>query len=592
MNQFIKMTFATLTGLLIFCVALFMIVITAAGAIVAVSSTTPNLPSEGVLKIDMASITLTEQSSEPDLTQLLQQDGEIITPIGVLDAARAIDAATIDPAIKYIFMKPDMVSGGFGQVEEFRKSLEEFRKSGKAIVSYIENPTNGGYYLASVSDKIYMTSHLGGNSMFTGISSQMFFLKDILDKLGIDVQLIRHGKYKSAGEMYTRNSSSKENLEQNEELINSIWDTWADQIARSRDITPEALNGMLDRLELASSEDFLKKGLVDELVTGEQLKQKLADLYITESYRNVKMIPIQDYSKIQSAMKAIRPKKKVAVLYADGNIIEGDMKQQVAGNRYADMIADIRRDTTIKALVLRVNSPGGSVLAAEKIKSELDLLKESTPVIASYGNYAASGGYWISANADRIFTDATTLTGSIGVFSMIPSAGRMLEDKIGINVTSVNSNSHSDMFSLMRPLDAAEVTYMQKTVEDVYTRFTSLVSEGRNMPVAEVDALAQGRVWSGVQATELGLADQTGGLKDAIVYAALSIEGVESLSDVDIVEYPKPQTTIDILLESLGMQTDILDGTPLENVSEAFSTWNPEEGVKTYARMPYEIILK
>ena len=585
------MTFATLTGLLIFCVALFMIIITAAGTILTVSSTTPAIPSEGVLKIDMASLTLTEQASEPDLTQLLQQNGEIIAPIGVLEAARAIDAAAIDPTIKYIFMKPDMVSGGFGHIEEFRKALEEFRKSGKAIVSYIENPTNGGYYLASVSDKIYMTSHLGCNSMFTGISSKMFFLKDILDKLGIGVQLIRHGKYKSAGEMYTRSSPSKENLQQNEELINSIWDTWAAQISCSRNITPETLNAMLEELELASSEDFLKNNLVDELVTGEQLKQKLADLYITDSYNNVKMIPLQDYSKMQSAIKTMKPKTKVAVLYADGNIIEGDIKQQVAGDRYAGMIADIRKDTTIKALVLRVNSPGGSVLAAEKIKAELDILKESTPIVASYGNYAASGGYWISANADRIFTDASTLTGSIGVFSMIPNTGRMLEDKIGINVTTINSHSHADMFSLMRPLDMSEEAYMQKTVEDVYTRFTTLVSEGRDMPVAEVDAIAQGRVWSGVQATELGLADQTGCLKDAIVFAAFSIEGVESLADVDIVEYPKPRTTIDILLESLGTRANILEDTPLENISEAFRAWNPNEGVKTYARIPYEIIL-
>jgi protease-4 len=489
-------------------------------------------------------------------------------------------------------MKPDGVTGGFAQIEEFRKALADFRNSGKAIVSYIENPSNGSYYLASVSDKVYMTCHDGGMNMFTGISSQMIFLKDILDRLGVNVQLIRHGKYKSAGEMFVRNSSSKENMEQNKAMITSIWENWAKEIASSRGITVDNLNAMLDNLELNFPTDFLDKGLVDELLTREELEGKLCDLFVAEKTEDIQTISLQDYASLQTSF-ILNSKGKIAVIYANGDIMDGDDKNVVAGDRYAKIISDVRKDSTIKAVVLRVNSPGGSVLASEKIKTEIGLLQQRVPVVASYGDYAASGGYWISAGCDKIFSDATTLTGSIGVFSMIPDLSKTLSDKIHVNITPVNSNRHADMYNCLRPLDPKEVAYMQANVEKIYGRFTEIVAEGRDMTVPQVDNIAQGRVWTGAEALEIGLVDQIGTLEDAITWAALSIEGVSDVSEVNIAEYPKPLTGIELLLESLGMgKESVFAGTPFESIVNAFGDINAADYGKVFARMPYEITLR
>lgn len=585
------MTLATLTGLLLFGFISMFIMIGMIGAMAAAGSSKPVMPAEAVLSIDFSKMTLSEQTQEADPFAVLQ-GGDMITPVGIYEAIKAVNAAAEDPAIRYIYMRPDAASGGFARIEEFRTALKNFRNSGKAVVSYIESPTNAGYYLASASDKIYMTSYDGGMNMFGGISSQLIFLKDALDRLGVNVQLIRHGKYKSAGEMYIRNSSSKENMEQNEAMIGSIWESWATLIAQDRGISVETLNNMLNNLELNFPEDFLAKGLVDELLTRNELQKKLADLYVTDDYKHVKSISLADYATLKNTVN-YKAANKVAVIYAEGNIVDGGAKDQVAGDRFAKIIQDVRNDKDVKAVVLRVSSPGGSVLASEKIKAELDLLRESVPVIASYGEYAASGGYWISANSDYIFSNATTLTGSIGVFSMIPDIGGTLKNKLHVNVTPVNSNEHADMYGMIRPLDNKEVAYMQASVEKIYDKFTNIVAAGRDMTVENVDAIAQGRVWTGAEALGIGLVDQIGTIEDAINYAATSIEGVTSVNDVQVVAYPKPQTPIEALLESFGGKGEsVFAGTPLEDVETAFSGWTEAQSGKMYARIPYEIIVK
>lgn len=587
MKDFIKMTLATVTGLLFFGIVSMILVLGIIGAIAAAGNTTPVMPKEAVLQIDFSKMTLTEQTQEADPLAMLQGGGQV-TPVGIYSAINAINAAAQDPAIRYIYMKPDAVSGGTSQIEEFRTALKNFRDSGKAIVSYIESPTNAGYYLASVSDKIYMTKYDGGMNMFNGISSQLIFLKDALDRLGVNVQLIRHGKYKSAGEMYIRNSSSKENMEQNEAMVNSIWKSLSTEIAQSREITVEELDAMLNNLELNFPSDFLEKGLVDGLLSREELQQKLADLYVTDNFKNVKSISLADYAKIHD-LPDFKATSKVAVIYAEGNIVDGNEPEGVAGDRFAKIIADVRNDKSVKAVVLRVNSPGGSVLASEKIKAELDLFGDDVPVIASYGDYAASGGYWISTNCDYIFSNATTLTGSIGVFSMIPDVGGVIKDKLHVTITPVNSNKHADMLNMMRPLDSKETAYMQASVERIYDRFTAIVAEGRDMTVENVDAIAQGRVWTGAEALEIGLVDQIGTIEDAIEYAALSIEGVTSVSDVQVVAYPKPKTALETILESFGGEQYAFTGTALESVEKAFRGWDASQSGKVYARIPYEI---
>ena len=591
MKEFVKMTLATIAGLFLFGFVAFFLFFAMVGAIASIGSSQPVMPREGVLQINMSAMTLTEQTQEEDPFASLAGSGSV-TPVGIYSAIKAVNAAATDPAVKFIYMKPDGASGGIAQIEEFRKALENFRNSGKAIVSYIENPSNASYYLASVSDKIYMTSYEGGMNMFSGLSSQMIFLKDILDRLGVNVQLIRHGKYKSAGEMYIRNSASPENMEQNTEMIESVWNSWAVEIAQSRDISVEDLNAMLDNLELNFPSDFLEKGLVDELFTREELQQQLCDLYSASRFEDIQAIQLPDYAKLKD-VENFKAKKKVAVIYAEGNIVDGDAKQEVAGDRFAKIIADVRKDSTVKAVVLRVNSPGGSVLASEKIKAEIDLIqKRGIPVIASYGDYAASGGYWISANCDKIYSNATTLTGSIGVFSMIPDISGTLEDKVHVNITPVNSNKHADMYGMMRPLDQAELDYMQASVENIYEKFTGLVAEGRDMPVPAVDEIAQGRVWTGAEALEIGLVDEIGTIEDAIIYAAFCIDGVQSLNDVQITAYPKPLTTMELLLESFGGGESVFAGTAFEGIETAFKNWSSSESGKVYARLPYEFSIR
>ena len=591
MKDFVKMTLATIAGLFLFGIAAMFIMIAMVGAMASLGSSQPVMPREGVLQINMSSMTLAEQTQESDPFASLT-GGSTVTPVGIYSAIKAVNAAAEDPAVKFIYMKPDGASGGIAQIEEFRKALKNFRNSGKAIVSYIENPSNASYYLASVSDKIYMTSYEGGMNMFSGLSSQMIFLKDILDRLGVNVQLIRHGKYKSAGEMYIRNSASPENMEQNREMIESVWNSWAAEIAESREISIDDLNAMLDNLELNFPSDFLEKGLVDELFTREELQQQICDLYTASRFEDVKAIQLQDYAKLKDVVN-YKAKKKVAVIYAEGNIVDGDAKQEVAGDRFARIIADVRKDSTVKAVVLRVNSPGGSVLASEKIKAEIDLIRANgIPVIASYGDYAASGGYWISANCDKIYSNATTLTGSIGVFSMIPDISGTLKEKVHVNITPVNSNKHADMYNMMRPLDQAELDYMQASVENIYDKFTGLVAEGRDMSVAAVDEIAQGRVWAGAEALGIGLVDEIGTIEDAIRYAVSCVDGANGMNDVQVAAYPKPLTTMDMILESFGEGKNVFAGTAFEGIENAFKDWSASESGKVYARMPYEFSIR
>ena len=462
MKDFIKVALATVVGLALFCTIGFFLFISTLGAIAGLSETKPTVPSSAILSIDLSKIIISEQSQDIDVLSVLKGNGMDISSLGIYDIIKAINTAALDPSITLIYLKPDAVMGGMAQIEELRTALANFRMSGKAVVSFVESPSNAGMYLASVSDKIYMTPYDGGMNMFTGASSQMIFLKDLLDRLGINVQLIRHGKYKSAGEMFINSAPSKDNLEQNKAIIESIWSNWSNTIAESRDMNSEELNSMLANLELNFPQDFLDNGLVDELVSREELIGKLSNLSGQLS-TNLNLISLNDYRKARTAAENNLLKSKIAVIYLDGEIIDGDGYEQIAGNRFAKIIADVRND-----------SPGGSVLAAEKILAEIELLQKNIPVVASFGDYAASGGYWISAGCNKIYSDATTLTGSIGVFSMIPDFSKTIENKLHVNIVNVNSNKHSDMYGMMRPLDNAEIKYMQNSVEKIYDRFTSI----------------------------------------------------------------------------------------------------------------------
>ena len=591
MKDFLKMTLAVLAGLFIAGILGFMLFFGFIGTLASLGSSTPAMPRSGVLFMDMSRISIAEQTQETDPMAMIQ--GQDISIIGLWDAVKAIEKAASDPAVQCIYLKADGLSaGGIAPVEELRQALGAFRLSGKPVVAYTENPGTGSYYLASVADKIYMGSYKGGSNMMVGVGTQMIFLKDLLDKLGVNVQLIRHGKFKSAGEMYIKSRPSEENLLQTREMVNSMWDGMAESICSSREISRGELDGMIDGLRLNTPEDFLACRLVDELLTKEELKEKITILAKESRYEDVKFISLSDYVNI-NAQTVSKARRKIAIIYAEGEIIDGYDKQEVAGDRFAGIISSVRADSTVKAVVLRVASPGGSVAASEKIRTEIDLLRKVKPVIASYGNYAASGGYWISNSCDKIFSDKSTLTGSIGVFSMIPDFSGTAEKVFHVGVTNVGSSRHSDMYSLTRPLDAEETAYMQRSVDDIYEAFLENVSAGRGMDKAEIDEIAQGRVWTGSDALKIGLVDEIGTLADAVRYAAIAAGDAESdLSTWDIAAYPKPMTTLDIILENLTGSTDALAGTPFESVGRAFRSWDATSTGKVYARMPYIMEIK
>ena len=571
MKKFLKMVLAVICGILL----LNLLIIAVFSGLATPS--TPKVPSEGVLRIDMSKIQISEQTQDADPMSAIQSKGEMPAIIGIWDATCALKLAADDPGIKFIYLKTDGNTTDMAHLSEFRKALDNFRKSsGKAIVAYIESPGTNGYYLASVADKVYMTSHPGAMTQVSGISIQTYFLGDLLKKFGVNMQLIRHGKYKSAGEMYTRNSASAENREQYMVMVNSLWSSISDEICASRDISKEDLNAAIDGLKLCLPQDFVDCGLVDGLLDREGLEQQLATLAVEDKFSNVTMIPFDEFTSAKVVASAA--KDKIAVIYADGEIIDGSEESNVAGDRFASIIEGIRKDKKVKAVVLRVNSPGGSVLASDKIKFQLDLLRAEKPVVASYGTYAASGGYWISNNSDKIFSDAVSITGSIGVFGLIPDFSKTASDVLHVGVESFSSNKHGNIYDGMHPFDKDEYNYQLRSIEDIYDRFTTIVSEGRNIPKEKVDAIGQGRVWTGADALEIGLVDELGTLEDAIAYAA-SLAGNEDLASWNVKAYPAPLTMMQQMMNTLN------------NKKEDYTVRMYKE-LKTpriVARLPYEI---
>ena len=572
------MVLAVVVGTLVLSILSIIICAGLAGSMSAGGSA--GLARSGILKIDFSRVTVGEQTMPQNpLGEMSKQ--QMIETIGILDAVNAIKIAAEDSGVKLIYLKTDGCSLGLATAQEIRKALADFRKnSGKPIIAYMENPGTLSYYMASVADKVYMTSLIGGSCMLTGVGVQQIFLKDLLDKFGINFQLIRHGKYKAAGEMFIRNSSSPENREQNQRMVDSIWESMRSEICNSRGIDESEFDSAIDNLELAMPEDFLSHKLVDGLLSHEEMEEKLATASVVESFDKVKMLPFSAYT-LAKVSPNYKIKRKIAVVFADGEITEGNDSKEVAGDRFASLIAKVRCDSTVKAVVLRVNSPGGSVIASEKIKQEIGRTQKVKPVVASFGGYAASGGYWISNACDKIFSDATTITGSIGVFGLVPDFGKAAKDKLHIGVEAITTNKHGDMYNLMRPLDNDENAFWTRQIERIYDKFTSIVAEGRDMPQEKVDEIGQGRVWTGADALKIGLVDEIGTLQDAIVWAALAA-GNSDLSSWQILEQPAPLTTMEMMMEIFSPQPADEQGVLLGKLKECRSP-------KVLARMPYNI---
>lgn len=582
MKNFLKIVLGTFVGSLLAMTIGFFIMLGVIGSMATFSkSAKPVVPKSAVLSLNFNQV-ITEQSTDDLFASFNPMGSSPSKTQGILEFIQTIDRSASDPSIKFIYMNLTNLNCGLSHLEEIREAIVRFRVSGKPVIAYADNFSQQAYFLATAADKIYMSP--GGSATLTGVSITSIFLKDLLDKLGIEVQLIRHGKFKAAAEQFISNKMSPENREQLKAYVDAVWATFVEEISRSREISVEDLNRMADNLELSTATKALEANLVDGLMYKDEMADTLAKLFGVESEKDLKMISSTDYSKATKKLN-LKEKNKIAVIYASGDIIMGKSEGNIASDTYIDIISRVRKDSSVKAVVFRVNSPGGSAQSSEVIERELSLLREKKPVIVSMGDYAASGGYWISAKADKIITNRTTLTGSIGVFSMIPNFEKTMKRHLSVNAESVNSNKNSDLLNGFRALRAEESEAIRAAIEEIYTDFITLVSEGRGMEVQKVDEIAQGRVWSGNDAVKIGLADELGDLYHALNTAA----EMSSLTSYRIVEYPVKKSTIDKLFEMLGetsVKAEALSN-PYFFIEQAYEKLKQERGIRHMARLPY-----
>ncbi|MGO1648240.1 MAG: signal peptide peptidase SppA [Sphingobacterium sp.] len=544
MRSFFKYVLATITGIIVSTVLLFFIVLGIIGVMInSVSSKDTATPSNAVLLIDLDHI-VTEKT-EPNPFEGLEIPGYGENrSIGLNDLLSRIKAAETDNNIKGIYLNVSGVNTGFATMRALREALLEFKSSEKFILSYSDVMSQKGYYMNSVADEIYL--HPQGTLDFRGLATSVVFFKDALDKLGIDMQVLKVGTYKSAVEPFMMNSMSEANKKQVSSYLHSIYDYFLTDISGSTGLSKDSLTNIADGYQVRLPEDAKRLGMVDELLYKDQVLAKVKEKLDLSEKKDIPVVSILDYKNQGNKGKA--GGDRIAILYAYGSIVDGEGTDgQIGGDNLSRELRELREDDRVKAVVMRVNSPGGSALASESIWREVELTKNVKPMVVSMGDYAASGGYYIAAAADSIFADPTTLTGSIGVFGMIPNFQKMFNNKLGIHFEAVKTAKFADMdVDMDRPLSEEEKSIIQGGVDRVYQVFMQRVASGRKMEIAEVDSLGQGRVWTGAQAVELNLVDRVASLDEAVGAAAQ----MANLENYRISEYPRQKDPFASLLSN------------------------------------------
>ena len=538
MKNFLLYTLATITGIIIASILLFIVTITSLGVIVA-SGNKPVTLSNNTILILKAGVPIPDKGNPNPWSGFDFTNMSFTPTAGLNDILHNIKKAAVDKKISGILIENGLFSSGWATTEELRNALTKFRESGKFVVSYSDYVlTQEAYYLSTAADKIYLNP--GAMIDFKGLSGEVMFYKKALDKIGVDVQVVRHGKFKGAVEPFILDEMSKENKEQIKDYVGSIWKQVVSDISESRKIPVDQVNKLADNLVANNTKDALQNKLIDGIMYRDALIDTLKSLSGISKKKDLNYISMSKYNKIPDPNRVFSSENKIAVIYAEGTIVMGKGNEKnIGGNYYAEIVRDQRLDSNIKAIVLRVNSPGGSATASDIMWRELNLAAKVKPVIVSMGNYAASGGYFISAPGTKIYASPVTVSGSIGVFGMIPNLGKLFKDKLGITTETVNTNSNSDFPSLFRPMNSLEQKVMQKNIESIYSDFVSKVSEGRKMRTGSVDSIGQGRVWSGRRAKELGLIDEMGGLEDAVKGAAeLAKIDKYSIREFPVIEDP------------------------------------------------------
>ena len=465
--------------------------------------------------------------------------------LGLDDILKNIAKAKEDENIVGIYLNTENITAGMGRLKEIRDALIDFRSSGKFLVSYGNYYTQASYYLATAADHLYINPE--GGMLFKGLNAELMFLKGTLQKLDVEVQVVRHGKFKAATEPLFLDKMSAENREQITSLISDLWDQVISDISEARNIEPSELNRIADNLLVQTSADAMQYGLVDTILYKDELLARLRQLMEIDSTAKIVTVSLDSYMKVRDK-NISTSREKIAVVYAYGDVVDGEgTEDNIGGERISRAVRKAREDKHVKAIVLRVNSGGGSALASEVIWREIELASREKPVVASFGNVAASGGYYIACAASKIMADPATITGSIGVWGVIPNLKGLMNNKLGITFDNAMTNKNADFIPVMKPMTPYQRAIIQKDVDHIYDLFAGRVASGRHMTVEKVDSIGQGRIWSGTEALNLGLIDTLGGLTDAIKLAA-SLAG---LVDYRITALPTLKNPLDQILEQL-----------------------------------------
>ncbi|HUS86165.1 MAG TPA: signal peptide peptidase SppA [Bacteroidales bacterium] len=546
MKSFLKYTLATITGIIITSILFFFVMLGSFSIMMASANRQVSIGKNSVLVLNTGR-SIPERGLDDPFSSFDLIDFTFKPSPGVNDIIKNLEKAKDDERIKGVLIENGPMVNGWGKAEEIRMALLRFKESGKFIISYTENYlTQESYYISSIADKIYLNP--ASIFEFKGISSEVMFFKTALEKLGIDVEVIRHGRYKGAVEPFMGDRLSDENRSQIERFINNIWDHALSNISIERNVPVEELNRIADGLLTTNIDSTLEMGLVDGLIYRDELLEMVRERCGTADSRTPDYVSMHKYKNVPS-ISVSGSEGKIAILYAEGTIMMGRGSDvNIGASYYTKIIRDIREKDDYKALVIRINSPGGNALASDQLWREIKLTADKIPVIISMSNYAASGGYYMAAPASMIIAHPTTLTGSIGVFGMFPQVNSLLNDKLGIASETVRTNRFSDYPSLYRNMDNYEIAMIQEYIDNTYEEFVERVSEGRHIEKSEVDKMGEGQVYSGMEALEKGLIDKTGGLTEALSEAA----SLASIGNYTIAELPVIEDAYTRLMRSLG----------------------------------------
>ena len=567
MKDFIKYTMATVVGLVLVSIIMGILTFVSMAGMIASEGMSSPIEKKSVLRITLKG-SITERAGEEN--PLSKLGGEATQQIALDQALQALEKAAKNDKIEGIYMEGGILSAYPAEVQELRQALLKFKKSGKWIIAYADTYSRSAYYLCSVADKVYLNPI--GMLDWSGLSSNPMFFTGLMKKLGIKMQVFKVGTYKSAVEPYIAEQMSDANREQVSSYQQSIWNNMLKDVAKSRKTTAEALNSLADSLTILSGpEASVKGGLVDKLCYQDEVKKILKNKAKMEEDESLRFVSISDVAMSEELNDKVDDEN--AVYYAYGEIkedITGGFAQEsaITSKQMTKDLQELREDDDVKAVVLRVNSPGGSAYASEQIWREVQLLSKEKPVIVSMGALAASGGYYISCGANKIFAEPTTLTGSIGIFGMIPDATELLTDKLGLSFDVVKTNAHSDFGAMGRPLNESECRLMQAYINQGYELFTGRVAQGRKISQDSVKAVAEGRVWTGEQAMKIGLVDKLGNLNDAIAAAAKAAK-IEKYS---VGRYPEPAPWFASLLQE--KKADYMDSQMRSALGEFYPAFS------------------